>query len=224
MRTTRRGTKPSTAAKRSNGPEWDESLSDEENNEIQNEWYQNEYVPTGCYPIAQEEVYNEGGAYDVWTTFSDELDAMYVLIQSDPRIVEAEAKIASCVADKGFTYTSIDDVYTLFNDRLEPLYNAQNEAYENMPNPFEGMTDEELAALTEEDYAAFDQGPPPLPDDLLAELGVIQKEEIAMAVAVDECGGGYNNQESVYNEVRIELEQEFVDANREALEALKNGG
>ena len=78
------------------------------------------------------------------------------------------------------------------------------------------------AEMTDADWQALYEDPPPLSDELRATMTETQAEEIAMAVALDDCGGGWNNQQSVFNEVRVELEQEFVDSHREELEKLKS--
>lgn len=197
------------------GPEYDESLTDEEMNQLYDDYYNSpDYKPTGCYNIASEEVYS-GGEFAVYEVFSDELNEMYERIQADPRIQAAEAKIAECMTDKGFAYTNMDAVYEDFNARTEPLWNT-------MPDPAADLTEEQMAEMTDADWQALYDNPPPLPDDVLATIAELQTEEIGMAIALDDCGGGWGNQESVYNDVRIELEQEFIDTHRDELEKLKS--
>ncbi len=198
------------------GPEYDESLTDEEMNQIYEDYYNSpDYKPTGCYNIASEEAYS-GGEFAVYEVFSDELNEMYERIQADPRIQAAEAKIAECMTGKGLAFTNMDAVYEDFNTRTQPLW-------ETMPDPAAGLTEEQMAEMTDADWQALYENPPPLPDDVMATIAELQKEEIAMAIALDDCGGGWSNQESVYNDVRIELEQEFIDTHRDELEKLKSG-
>ncbi len=194
------------------GPDITEGMSDEEMDAAFEEWEANRVID-GCFPQAEEEFY--GGPNDFYVQFSDELDDMWEQMMNDPRIVEVEAGVAECVSDKGLTYSSMDDVYEDFYERAEPM---QEQVWNNMPE----LTEEEYEAMTDAELDAMFNQPPELSPEVKAELGELQAEEIALAIAVDDCGGGQREQEDLFNEVRIEYEQNFVDSNRERLEQFQD--
>ncbi|MEM9134951.1 MAG: hypothetical protein AAF962_21785 [Actinomycetota bacterium] len=191
-------------------PQIDETLSEEE---IDAQFEDFEWQPQGC----EGEAYaSEDSPERFYIEFSDELDEMWERIESDPRIAEAEAEVSACVSEKGFTFTAMDDVYQTFESRLQELDGAQDMFPEVSEAEIEEMTEAELEEL-------FNQGPPPLSDADLSVLAEIQADEIATAVAVEECGGGWEAQSELFDEVRIEYEQEFVDANADRLSEFKDG-
>lgn len=190
------------------GPEISDDMTDEEMDAAFREWEENRILD-GCFPKAESEAF--GGPDDFYSQFSEELDDMWEQMMNDPRIVEAEAEIAECVSDKGLTYTSMDDVYEDFYEQVQPL---EEEVWGAMPE----LSDEEFEAMSETELEEFFNKPPELSPESKTKLGELQSEEISLAVAVDDCGGGQQAQEDLYNEVRVEYEQNFVDANRDRLE------
>ncbi len=193
-------------------PELPEDATDEE-------WaaaYDN-FEPTGC----EAQTYADDLAGEAfYTEFGDELDAMWEALESDPRIVAKEAEIERCVTDKGLIYLGDGEEYTYFEDKMQPIYEAVWEAEASAGPDF---TDEELEQMTDEELDAVfgDFEPPKLTPEQNAELKAIQEEEIALAVTVLECGGGWEQLEATFNDVRIEYEQRFLDENAAALAAYK---
>ncbi len=193
-------------------PQFDETLSQEE---IDAQLEDFTWEPQGC----EGEAYaSEDSPERFYIEFSDEIDDMFERMQSDPRIAEAEAKVASCVGDKGFTYTTMEDVYQTFETRLQDI-SAMEGVFD-----FPDVSEEEMEAMTDAEFdELFNQGPPPLSDQDRAILAEIQADEIAMAIAVDECGGGWEAQNDLFEEIRVEYEQEFIDANADRLSEFKAG-
>jgi len=197
------------------GPEISEGMTEEEMQAAFDEYEQNR-EPSGC----MEKAYGDGFGFgdndeiEFYEEFGDDLQAMYQRIDSHPRIVEAEREISDCVAGKGYTYSTMMDVYETFEKRLEPLYQTA------FSEPSFDLTEEEVASMSEAELAELYR-PPDLTAESKGMLAEIQAEEIAMAKAVNECGGGFDASGGVYNDVRIELEQEFIEANRDKLEAFK---
>ncbi|NKY11542.1 hypothetical protein [Cellulomonas hominis] len=163
-----------------------------------------DWTQSGCYGAAQHEVYEGGLEADDFGSLQDELSTFYETVQADPRMAELNAKWASCMADAGF------DGVTDMNESTQPLYDEWS--------AMQGWEDPEYQALMETwDWEAEPDGPPqPEPD--ADELAAFTKKEIAQAVADFGC------QEKVeYSKTQMEidheLQQEFVDAHRDDLEA-----
>ncbi len=189
-------------------PTFDDSLSDEE---IEAQLEDFDFQPSGC----EGEAYSEDDSNRFYQDFSDELEEMWERMEADPRIAEAEQKVADCVGEKGFDYTNMEDLY----ERWEPEMSAIEE---DIGYPGGDLTEEDFAQMSEEELDAIFNQPRTIPDDVKARLGELQQEEIAMAVAVDECGGGFENQADLFNEVRVEYEQQFVDDNADRLADYKS--
>ncbi len=150
-------------------------------------------------------MYEGGLEADDFGSLQDELSTFYETVQADPRMAELNAKWASCMADAGF-----DGGVTDMNESTQPLYDEWS--------AMQGWEDPEYQALMETwDWEAEPDGPPqPEPD--ADELAAFTKKEIAQAVADFGC------QEKVeYSKTQMEidheLQQEFVDAHRDDLEA-----
>ncbi len=193
------------------GPDFTEGMTDEEMEAAVEEWEQNREI-TGCEEKAWQESSVFGGQDAFYREFGDEMEALWESIGSDPRIVAAEKDTSECVAEKGYTYTTMDDVYQQLDERMQPLYNMAYSEPEIMPS------EDEMASMSEEELNEI-FGPQELSAEAKSELAEIQADEIGLAVAVNECGGGFDANQDVYEEVRVELEQEFVEANREKLDA-----
>ncbi len=195
------------------GFEWDESLSDEENEAAMDEFYQ-DFTPTGC----MNEAYNgDNKVNEFYTEFGDEMEAMWESVQNDPRVLAKSDEVKACVEGKGMTYVAEDDVWELWDDELneiegEVVYPG-NEFDET---DFETMSQDEVDALFSEPAVMSDKG-----KALLAEL---QSEEIALAVATNECGGGWRNNQELYAEVQAEYEQDFLDKNADVLAEFAGAG
>jgi hypothetical protein len=98
--------------------------------------------------------------------------------------------------------------------RVEPL---QQEIYGAMEEV--DISEEEAEALSPEELEELFT--PELSDEARVKLADIQAEEIELAVAVNECGGGYRQQEDLYRQVQFDIETRFVEENREELEEFK---
>lgn len=190
--------------------EVDPTLSEEEQAKAMEDV---QFEPGGCEGEAMNG--SEDLSQKVYEEFGDEMDAMYERMQSDPRIVEAERKVKDCVADKGLEYPGQEEVYTMFEDRLTEI-DAQ------VTYPGAELTEEDVAKMSEEELQALGSQPPTIPDEAKAKLAEVQAEEIALAKAVNECGGGAEDQSKLYAEVSAEYEQEFVDAHADRLAELKS--
>ena len=195
------------------GPDIDfEAMTEEEIEAAMNEYYA-DYVPTGCMNEAQEDIMGFGGR-DYFIEFQSELEELYEQIENDPRLVELEQDTAECVSDKGLIYTTAADVRGDLEERMQPLY---MEAYET--DPMSGLTEEQMNSMTDDQLNELMM--PRLSDESLDVLAEIQADELELAAAVVECGGSVDGpwNTELFNEVRIEYEQRFIDDNKAALDA-----
>jgi len=193
------------------GPDIDfEAMTEEEIDAALEEYY-SDYVPTGCMNEAQEEVMGFGGR-DYFMEFQDELEKLYEQIEDDPRIASFEQEISTCVSEKGLSYTDMQTMYEDLDERMRPLY---DEAFNQQPTDM--PSEEEMASMSEREMQELFA--PKLSDESKATLGEIQADELALAAAVQECGGNDADRAAVYQEVTIEYEERFIEENRAALDA-----
>lgn len=185
------------------------------------EWFG--YGP-GCQGQAYEAEYGDPAqTNELWEELNPEFDAMWQRIQADPRMVEGNQEWSSCMAEAGFNYTSQEDMYEKvwddFQQRLEDIVGPNM----GWVDPFEGWTEAEIEAFFEEAtpeeidavYAEAQRGPADYDEEALAAL---QQEEIDLAVANYDCG---RHLQDLYQEVSREYEAEFIEANREILEQIR---
>ncbi len=177
---------------------FDETLSDEE---IQAQLDEEEFIgPGGCYG----EAWNDDPSIRFFQAFEQELDELEEQISGDPRIVEAEQAIADCVAERGLDYTPEEELWEEYEDELREIESTID--YEAFEGSFEDLEEGE-----EPDFASFE--PPELPEEGKVKLAALQAEEIELAVATDDCGGGFRDRRSATAEVRAEYEQQWLDDN-----------
>ncbi len=196
------------------GPDIAEDMTEEEMDAAYREWEENREI-TSCQDLAWESVNDGDGQQAFYREFGDEMEDMWESIQSDPRVVAAENEVSECMADKGFTYTSMNDTYEEFDELMQPFWDM---AFNN--DPMANMSEEAMTEMSDEELDELFR-PQELPDEAKAELAEIQTREVAMAMAVNECGGGWEANADVFEEVRVELEQEFIDANKDRLDAFR---
>jgi hypothetical protein len=195
------------------GPEIDESMTEDEI-DAAFEAFEAENEPTGCFNEAYDEVFGDGNQEAFYEEFGDRMDSLYEDLENHPRIVAFEQELGECVADTGLTYTGQSDLYDTYYEKLSPIeesyWNAIDQAmmsveFDENGNPPEGFKFPE----PELDQADKDA------------LGELQAEETALAVAVYDCGGTEADAGELYQEIFIEIEQQFIEDNRAELDAFK---
>lgn len=194
------------------GVEWDESLSDAENQAAVEAYYATN-PPSGCDNQSYEQASLSDPFQRLYEDFGDELSSMYERVLADPQIVAALDEVARCTNDAGFAYvdeqTTNDDIYR----RLEPVN-------EQVTWPGDSLTDADFETMTDAEVNAVMNRPAELTAEGKALLAEIQQYEVDLALALHDCGGG--ELIGLYQKVSIRLEQEFVDAHRAELEAYKS--
>ncbi len=197
---------------------WEEEGRDPTDAEIEemNRFWEEEYVPTGCQNEAYESTNGNNGfgpdeeIYGQWEEeFGTLMEDMYERVQASPELIEYRAGVEACVSEKGFDYLVQDEMYTYFENKMQ-------EIGLDYQDPLEGV---DTTDFTDEDFqAAYEEYQnKPLPADQLALLAEVQTEEVGMAVAGFDCGGGWENESKVTDRVRIELERQFLIDNADGL-------
>lgn len=159
----------------------------------------------GCQGFAQHEVYgdqmwNTDPEDNKWADLQAEMDTMYQSMENDPRISEAVAAWASCMADAGYPgLATIYDAEQGISEKVQAVYEDNDPWAELGPD------------ATQEDYEAAQKEM----DQMLAD---ITPEEIETATADFTCREEVDYQD-VYNEVNLDLQQQFYDSHKAELEA-----
>lgn len=178
-------------------PEIDESMTEDEINAMLEE-NPELFQPQGCEGEAFQST--SDGLESVYTALSDQFEDLYQRVQADPRVVAWEADWASCMADAGYAFGSMEEIYDELSRRMEPLWASQD--------PTAGMTQAELEALSPEEMEELFSSPSPMDQDLLDEM---RTYELAVAVASFDCGG--SDQDELFTEVFGEYQDQFIQDN-----------
>lgn len=195
------------------GYEWDESLTDEENEDAMNEFY-SDYVPTGCQNTAYNDQNKEQAFY---TEFGDEMQSMWESVESDPRLEAKQADVKACVEDKGLVYIDENEIWQEWEDEMNEI-----EAFVTYPGM--DLTEDDYNTMSEQELNAIYNEPATMTDEGKALLAELQAKEIPLAVASIECGGGWENLSDLYTEIQAEYEQKFLDDNADAIADFAGSG
>ncbi len=155
-----------------------------------------EFEPAGCQGDAYEEAFSSFASFD---EFGDELDAMEQQMESDPRVVEANATWAACMFDRGYGYTDAEDARSDIQRRYDDL--VRNDTGGGFPDALaEEAGDDEGGVII--------VGGPIFSPETQAKVDDLAVEEREVAVASWTCEQPI---EDVLDEVRIEYELRFVE-------------
>ena len=139
---------------------------------------------TGCFGKAQEAV----GQNDRIREIGPKLQELQQRIESDPRMVKANAAWSTCMADAGFDYEKPEDIVPYLFERLQ-----------------------ELRGGAETTDGPVEIGPGGAPEDS-PELDALRAEELALARADDGCSESTGRRETAAD-VREEAERRFLEEN-----------
>lgn len=179
------------------------------------------FEPSGCQGDAMTSVFEQGpgGGEAFYNAFGDELDAMEERAEADPRYVEFNDEVTSCVSEAGMTWIDQEELYERFESRLSAIQPSGFGPGSGDPLEAAGLDPEEMS---DREIDEFFRDLNRLDPADLDELAAIQAEEIALAEVVIGCGGGPLNEQWVLGEVRAEYEQKFLDENADALAEFKS--
>lgn len=194
-------------------PQFDpETMTDEELEAMEEEFV---FEPQGC----EGQAWAEDASNSFYQDFSDELDAMYEAIEDDPRLKEREQEVSECVAGEGLEFDGFDDdLYERFEEDL----NRIDEMIGGFPG--EDLTEEDFAAMTEEQLDELFNQPREFTPEARTLLGELQAKEVELAVAVYDCGGSFEDNRELYAEVTAEYEERFLADNADRLAEYKAAG
>ncbi|WP_182111922.1 MULTISPECIES: hypothetical protein [unclassified Actinotalea] len=158
----------------------------------------------GCQGRAQHEVDVENGVGgEEFEALQDEMEAMWMEIENDPKLVELNAEWASCMADAGYPgFAAPTDAETSIYDKVNAVY---DEVYAGAS--FDENT-------TEEDWAAVEE-------QVQEQLGAITEEEMKTALADYTCREDVDMLRT-QAEINVEHQQAFYDAHKQELEAWRD--
>jgi len=158
----------------------------------------------GCIGAAQELASVEFGGLIELLPQLEELEAR---VESDERVSSALLGWSRCMAEKGYSFATHQEMWTAAMRDFSPLQAEILDAVR-------GGNGSSLIEITDETDASQT---PRIPRELVAKLDQHKADEIATAVASYECDTGID---AVRAKVREEFEQGFIDDNREALDDL----
>ena len=180
----------------------------------------------GCSGEAYEVEYGEQeDTQSLWEEIQPAMDAMYQQVEADPRVVEANEAYSACMAAAGYELTTRNEIWDIASNDFQVRFDEIVGPNGGYPDPFEGWTEDEINAFFEEKTqeeidAFFEESQSSAKADIDEEaLAALQQEEIDMAVADWECGTGIND---IYMEVSEDYEADFVAANRDILEQIRD--
>lgn len=174
-----------------------ETMTEEEIDAFFENW-----EPGGCYNEAYQTFGNADASQAFYEQFGDQLNDMYERAQADPRIAELESNWAECMSEGGYDFKDEHEATIYIARRLEEVG---------------AISDLEVDAGGG-GWGYSSEGMPPGSDAYKAAEGIFE-EEVEIAVASVACQGDV---EQVYQEVFAEYEQEFIEANRGALEQFRD--
>lgn len=181
--------------------EVDSSLTEEE----QEAAWEN-YEPSGCQNEAADQVNGNDLLSD--PEFEDLMQDLYERLEADPRVVQAEGEWSQCMAGKGYSFGDQSETFDAVTERMD-------EVWSSMSDPFESLTDEDFQNMSEDELRALETQTPEYDEELLAEVVAY---EIDLAVADYDCGA---DAQRIFYEVQVELEQQFIDENREVIDRVQ---
>ncbi len=190
-----------------------ETMSEEELAEMEENFV---FEPQGC----EGEAWAEDNNNAFYQDFSKELQKLYEAVEDDPRLQERQDEISECVAGKGFEFNGLDqDGFEDLYGRFESDLNRIEEMLGGFPG--ENLTEEDFAAMTEDELDALFNQPREFTPEAKTLLGELQVEETELATAVFDCGGSFAENQSLYQEVSAEYEEQFLADNADRLAEYK---
>lgn len=189
--------------------------SDLESADIESESTEGDLWGGGCTGKANQEVY--GKVDEAFQELEPMLTELQERVESDPRVVEASKGWTTCMADRGYDFQTVEELWGRGFEDIRTRYTE----LAGRPDPFEGWTEEDVEIF-------WETNSPEAIDDFFAQresearrdvdqeaLTALQQEERDLAIANYECG---EEQREITQQVTRELESQFISDNRDVLE------
>ncbi|MEM9894232.1 MAG: hypothetical protein AAF962_25545 [Actinomycetota bacterium] len=149
-------------------------------------------------------------SFAFYDEFGDELDELYAAVTADERLTDTEAEVADCVADEGLDYLSAEERTRAFAARLRAVD-------DEVSHPIDELSERDLALLSASAVDELLALPRTVSPAGLAVLAEVQTDEVALALATFDCGGGSLAEAVLRSEVTAEYEEAFIADNGERL-------
>lgn len=149
-------------------------------------------------------------SFAFYDEFGPELDELYAEVLADERLTDAGAEVAACVADEGLDYLSPEERTRIFATRLSAVD-------DEVSHPIDELSERDLALLSASAVDELLALPRTISPAGLAVLAEVQADEVALALATFDCGGGSLAEAVVRSEVTAEYEEAFIADNSERL-------
>lgn len=170
----------------------------------------------GCFGEAQQAI--DGEAFEVLDVFAIEILTMTERAYSDERYLTYAASVERCVHEAGYDFYANQPAWTTLA-HFDGLLTEVDAIVGG--DPFEDLTDAELAALSPREIDELFDTPRDVPDEARDQLAEIQDLEVATATTVWDCGGSADEERRVIGEVLSEMQAEFIETNRDELERFR---
>ena len=136
-----------------------------------------------------------------------QLEELEARVEGDERVMSARLGWSRCMAGKGYSFATHQEMWTAAFTDFSPLQAEILDAVRG------GGNGSEIEITDDEDSSQNSR----IPRELVAKLDEHKAGEIATAVASYECDSGID---AIRFEVRAELEEAFINDNRETLDAI----
>ncbi|GBE25852.1 hypothetical protein BMS3Bbin02_02142 [bacterium BMS3Bbin02] len=182
-----------------------EAMTPEELEQFYDEAF-SDWEPDGCFYQAQTEAFDMGASQAFYEEFGDRLSDIYMRVESDPRIVDANKQWAVCMTEKGQSFADQEEMYRYFDAKVSEVMGWSPESEGDSVS---GTTVVEFESEGGELGERYDK----------EALQAIMDEEITVAVANFECS---TEMQKTFEAVYKELEQQFVSENLADLQRFKD--
>ncbi|MEL6983525.1 MAG: hypothetical protein AAFO29_13955 [Actinomycetota bacterium] len=170
----------------------------------------------GCIGEAQRAIDGEAG--EVLDVFAIEILTMTERAYSDDRYLEYAATVERCVHDAGYDFYVNQPAWAILA-HFDDLVSTVDQLVGG--NPFDELTDDDLAELSPQEIDALYDLPRDLGDEARNRLAEVQDLEVATATTVWDCGGSADEERRVINEILAGLQADFIEEHRDELERFR---
>lgn len=170
----------------------------------------------GCIGEAQRAI--DGDASDVLDVFAIEILTMTERAYSDDRYLAYAADVERCVHQAGYDFYANQPAWATLA-HFDELVSAVDELVGG--DPFEELTDADLAALSPQEIDALYDLPRDVGEEARNRLAEIQDLEVATATTVWDCGGSADEERRVINDILADLQARFIEEHRSELEKFR---
>jgi len=162
------------------------------------------FAPGGCQGGAYNELFSFARVFE---QFGDQFEEIEEAFNADPRIIEATSGWSSCMTEVGYRFTDVESAEADVQRRYDAILRDPDAFAEGDAPPLPTGSDDDNVVVF---------GPQTLNPEFQARVDDLAVEERAIALASWDCSGPLR---SIADDIQIEYEQRFVDANGDAIRA-----